>query len=314
MSETNTQTPTNENASAEPQETGSDEAAVAALMGKVEPEEPKETETEAAPADEPETESDAEPDTGETEEEEATDELVEAELEGKTYKVAPEVEKALLRQADYSRKMNAVAVEQKLVTQQKETADRLLEGAEKYAEVLAEAKQLDARLKEFDQVQWQRLRQENPAEYAALSADLNTLRLSRETAMQKAKGLDAELRQTKDQDFAAKREAMTTTLQKDLKGWGDEMGTKITQYAVQDGWQLEDIARLTDAKVVKALHKAMKYDALQTGKVALKAKTQDVPPVLKRGAPVKADPSKDAMAQLRKSNSTEDAIRAFMQR
>src|SRR4051812_15116301 len=125
-----TQTPESENAQAEPLDPGSDEAAIAALLAK-DTDEPN-------PEDEPEAEPEAELDE-EPAEDEPKDELVEVEGEdGKTYKVPPEVQKAMLRQADYSRKMSAVQAQEKQATQTKETADRLLAGAEKYAEALSE--------------------------------------------------------------------------------------------------------------------------------------------------------------------------------
>lgn len=308
MSEDNTQTPANENAEAETHEQGSDDAAVAALIKN------QLTEDAPEPDDEPKEEAEAEADEGEPDEAEPEEELVEVEAEGKTYKVAPEVQKAMLRQADYSRKMSAVQATEKVVAQQKETVDRLLEGAEKYAEALAEVKGIEARLKQFETVPWQKLRQENPAEYAALSADLNTLRLSREESARKAQGLDAELKTGKDKLFATKRAEMVTALQKDLKGWGDKLGTEVTQYAVEIGYALEDIAQTTDPKWVIAMNKAMKYDALQKGKADLKAKVRDVPPVLKPGAPRKADTKGDAMAQLRKTRSEGDAVAALLAR
>ena len=309
MSEQQAPNPGTENAQAETLETGSEEAALAAMLKD---EQPEQTEDAAKPDDEPEADPDAEPDEGEPAEEEPGDELVEVEHEGKTYKVAPEVQKAMLRQADYSRNMNAVTAEKKVVAQQKETADRLIEGAQKYAEALAEVNTIDARIKQFESVNWQSLRAQNPGEYAAMAADLQTLRLNRDGAVQKAKGIDGDVAQAKGKLLETKREEMVAALQKDLKGWGEKLGTEITQYAVSVGYSMQDIAMVTDPQWVIAMNKAMRYDNLQKGKVDLKAKVKDVPPVLKRGTTQRADPSRDAMGKFRESRSEEDAVKALL--
>ena len=308
-----TPNPELENAIAEPQGQGSEDEAVAALLKK-------DGIDAAEPENEPAAESDEEPAEGEPAAEEATEALVEAELEGKTYKVAPEVEKALLRQADYSRKMNEVGTKDKALTQRLEQAEKLVQGAEKYAEVLSQVKGIDAQIKRFESLDWGKVRNENPAEYAALSADFNTLRLNKEQAQQRAKGINAEIDEARNAVSADKRkeqtEVMTKVLDKELPGWQGDAGQKLTQYAVSKGYTPEQIGAkaLDDPLWAVAMDKARKFDALQTGKAAIKAQAQDAPKVLKPGAPRTNDSKSDAMARLRKSKSSEDAVAAFLAR
>ncbi len=305
MASDSTQTPANENAKAEPQEQGSDmDAAAAAFATTLE--EQKDT----PPEDEPEADADAEPDEGETDDAESEDALVEVEIEGKTYKVPPEVQKATLRQADYSRQMNAVAAEKKALAQQKETAEQLLEGADKFAKALAEVNSLDAQLKEFESVDWKGLRARDGGEYSALSTDHNTARLNREDAVRRAQAVHAEIVEAKHRQEVARVADRETVLQKELKGWGEQMGTAITQHCLALGWSLEKVARM-DAHDVMQAHKAMKYDALQKGKSDLKAKVRDIPPVLKPGTTRRSEPQAEAMAKLRKDNSLDSAAAAF---
>ena len=293
-------------------EAGSEDEAVNAFEKR---EQPQPTQDEADPENEPsddaaEEVSDDEPEA----DDEATDELVEAEFEGKTYKVAPELQKALLRQADYSRSMNEVSAQKKTYAERIEAAESYVKGAEKYAEVLADVQTVDAQLKQFDKVNWQQLRQDNPGEYAAMAADMQTLRLSREQYVQRAHGIQAEIGQAQQRGLNDKRAEMGKALVKDLKGWGDELGAKISKYAMDNGYAPQDLDNMTDAKWVIAMNKAMRFDALQTAKADIKAKAKDAPAFVKPGAPRKADPRNDAMAQLRKDNTTESAEAAFLQR
>jgi hypothetical protein len=304
---TETQNPNPEAATVEAM--GSEEAAIRALSQPVfgqqtaepqpEPDddEPKEETTE----DEPKGEADeVEPKTGE---------LVEVEYEGKLYEVPEVIEKALLRQSDYSRKMNEVSETEKTAKVRIEQADKLISGAEKFAEVLAEVNGIDAQIARFEKVDWASLRQSEPAEYAALQADLRGLQADRAASVQRAQGIDSELSEIRQTQNAEKRNVMVKELQKNLKGWGDDLGAKITQYAIETGYTAQELQQVTDSKWVIAMNKARKYDALQKDKVAIKAQVKDLPNVVKPGTPRKSDARAELQTRFSKAPNKEDAIR-----
>ena len=244
-----------------------------------------------------------------------TEGLVETEYEGKTYKVPPELQKALLRQADYSRNMNEVKAKERVYTQRLEQAEALIEGAESHAKALAQVQMLDARLKTYEAVNWQQLRAENPGEYAAHATDFQTLRLNRQDAERHAQAVGQTVESKRSETFNAKRGEMVETLAKTVKGWGDEMGRKVTVYATQSGVKFETLSTLTDPGIVVALEKARKYDELQASKSELKAKTKDAAPVLKPGTrQTKQAPADEAMSQLRKFKTRDAAEVAFLAR
>ena len=299
-------------------EQGSIDQAALAFAGKddlpVEADEKSTTHDEDEPDDEPKDDANEEASDGEPEDAEAKDELVEVEFEGKSYEVPPELQKALLRQADYSRKMNEATAQEKTYTQRSEQAEKLIEGVDRYAQALAEVNGVDAQLKQYEKVDWTGLRQQNPAEYAALAADMQTLRLSREDAVKRAQGIDGEITQGRQTLFAEKRADMEKVLGKNLKGWGDELGAKITKYSVDSGVKAETLQALTDPALVVALDKARRYDALQKDKATIQAKAKDAPRVAKPGSPHRTDPKGEAMTRLKKSNSLDDAAAAFLSR
>jgi hypothetical protein len=310
----NTQEPTQQiPPSTDTGEVGSLDAAALAFETREQPEaadDQADTEVEAQDDD-----PDAEADDGDSDED--TDEpeaLAEVEFEGKTYKVPPELEKALLRQSDYSRKMNEVATKEKVYTQRIEQAETLVQGAEKLATALAEVNVIDARLKQYESVNWQQLRVENPGEFAAHASELQMLRLSRQEAAQRAQMVGREVSSAKEHAVAEARAEMFQVLGKTLKGWGDEMGQKLTAYAGESGIKLETLNTITDPGLVVALEKARKFDELQKSKPQLKAKAQAAPPVLKPGVPRKASPNDDAMANLRKHRTQDAAEAAFFSR
>lgn len=313
------QTPASQTAQATPGEQGSFDAAVQALQ---------KMHTEAAPveeqeASEPEEQADIEPDAeaSDGEPDEATDEageLGEVEFEGITFSVPAEIAeklpKALLRQADYSRKMNEVSAKEKAYTQKLEEAEKYAQGVEKHAEAMANIRLLDERLKAFDQLDWRSLRSTNPAEYAAMAADVQSLRLSKAQAEQQAASVSKSVEEGRMSVLAEKREAMHKALQSSLKGWGDEMGSQLTQYATSSGVAIETLSTLTDPGIVVALNKAKLYDDLQKAKTGAQTKLKTLPPVLKPGAVKAPNKHADAMARLSKTRSEDDAIAALASR
>ena len=120
------------------------------------------TDTEDSEAD-----PNAEADDGETDED-TEQELSEVVVEGVTLSLpkdqAEAIQKATLRQADYSRKMNEVSAQEKKATQTLEHAEKMRAGAEKFADVLAGVRMLDQQIKQYETLDWQKLRADDPGQ------------------------------------------------------------------------------------------------------------------------------------------------------
>lgn len=250
--------------------------------------------------------------------EDTAEAVEEIEIEGVklalTKEQAEALQKSTLRQADYSRKMNEVSAKEKAAQQRLEQAEKLATGVERYAEAMAQVRMLDQQLKAFEGLNWQELRQTDPAQYAAYAADLQSLRLSKQQAEDAARGVGSLIEQERQQSFAEERKAMTEALQKQFKDWV-KASDEICKYAASVGVQEKTLAKITDPALVLALEKARKYDALQESKTTLKAAVKSVPPVLKPGAPRKAPNVQDeTMSALRKHKTREAAEAVFAAR
>lgn len=305
----------NLNAQASPvnEPTGSDDEAIAAFERLGESTDEPQTK-EPDPADEPEDDAETEADEADPDEAETEEELVEVEADGKTYKVPEAVQKAMLRQSDYSRKMNEVSAKEKTLSERLETIEAVQDIAEKRAEALAQVHAIDARIKGYEGIDWGKARAENPSEAAMAAVELLTLRDQRKDAVQAAANIARELTEKQTTLHETARDEMDANLKKSLKGWGDELGTKVTKYALDLGVSMKTLRQLTDPAVVIALEKARRFDALQSAKGELKAKAADAPRVSKPGAPRRADPKAEVMQRLRSENTQEAAEAAFLSR
>lgn len=302
--------PDQENASAEPQDSEGLDAATDAFAQQGQPEEADE------PAHEPD--DDAEPDAeGETdadpEDAEPEEELAEVEISGKTYKVPKELQKGYLRQADYSRQMNEVAAEKKTYTERLAQVDAVAEGASKLAESLAVVKGIETQLAQLEAIDWQALEQQDPVKAHGLALRQLKLQQQLSQASAAADGVGKEVQANRAALMAKAKGDMDAALKKDLKGWGDDLGAKLTTYATSNGVQLKTLQELTDPGVVIALAKAKQWDELQASKAAIKGKGQAAPPVTKPGTPRAPSNAKvDAMKKHRSDGSVDSAAAAFL--
>lgn len=303
--------PGQENASAEPHDTEGLDAATDAFAQQGQPEDKADE-----PAHEPE--DDAEPDAeGDTdadpEEAEPEEELAEVEISGKTYKVPKELQKGYLRQADYSRQMNEVQAEKRAYVERLAQVDAVAEGASKLAESLAVVKGIEAQLAQLDAVDWSALEAQDLGRANAMA--LRQLKLQQQLAQASAAadGVSKEVQANRASLMAKAKGDMDAALRKDLKGWGDDLGAKLTTYATSNGVQLKTLQELTDPGVVIALNKAKQWDDLQASKAAIKGKGQAAPPVTKPGTPRAPTNAKaEAMKKHRSDGSVDSAAAAFM--
>lgn len=290
---------------------GSEEAAILALAKSrevttqpegetVEVEEGQEAEAEPEPIEEEA-----------TEEVEAEADVAQVEIDGEIYQVPSKLKDGFLRQAEFSRNMNEVSEQRKVAETTIKEATQMREMAESYAVELAKVYQLESRVKSFQDVDWQTLRLNNPAEYAAMAADLRTAELDLDRQIANTKLVKQNVEEANQNVISTKRQEMFKTLEKTIPKWGDELGTKITNYALNNGFTVEDLTLTTNPKFVESIYKSMRYDELQKAKDTMKDKIRSVNPVLKpSNKPVNAD--KTPLEHFNKNrNSTEAAIAAI---
>lgn len=313
IQEQNLQTPTN----TAPEEVGSLDAAALAFEKREEAllqdEGKTEAETEIETQDD---DPDAEASDGDSDEDTAEpDALVEVEYEGKQYKLPPELQKAVLRQADYSRNMNEVAQTKKVLTQRSEYVETAIEGAAKKAEALAGVRLLQHQLKQYEALDFNTIKQEDPARASLIGFEYLNTKQQLAQAQAAADAVDGAVNEAREKVLQSKREEMFATLKKELPAWSDKDGQALTEWHLARGGSFEELQTVTDARRIIDMHKARKYDLLQASKAELKAKTKDAAPVLKPGVrQQKQSPAEDAMTQLRKFKTRDAAEVAFLAR
>lgn len=301
-----------------PAEAGTPEPEKRHTAAEAEPEaatQPAESEAEAS-QDEPSADRDAD---AEAQQAQQQPELIEVTLPGgETAKVTlEELRKGYSREADYTRKTMKHAEEAKAFEIQK--AQQL----EAFKQVLGTLQaELDAVVVNESKVDWEKLRQENPAEFVRWKEYFRDMKDKRE-AVQRERDTVARAEAEKSQrQFMETLKAEAEQLAKKLPVFADpEKGAKaradLRGYLLNNGYQAQDIDMLADHKAVTIAYKAMLYDKLQSSKPQVEKRVVSLPKVQKPGAALDADAlsvqKRTALEQkLRKSGRIEDAAAIFM--
>lgn len=256
------------------------------------------------------TEESAEPDSPEDSEEEPAPPSYRVKVDGNEVEVT--LDELLLgysREADYRRKTSDVANQRKELER---TAAEIRATRDQYVERL---QLLEQALTENQppEPDWDKLRKENPAEYAAL-------KLEHEDQKQRLAGARAErdrVRVEQEREFReqlqAHMQAEAVRLVEAVPEWKDEKRAgaekkALTDYAAQTyGWTPDDLGNVTDHRLVVVLRKAMLYDKLQTeGKQQIREKAKAAP-VLQPGGRLQAPkkgPQKERQARMNRLRQT----------
>jgi hypothetical protein len=273
--------PYEKGAASTPEAGGSFEDVASALMGETTaaPDEPpeavesdaEEATEEAATEDESD---DGPPDDSEVEEPDAPPSF-RVRVDGQELEVPlPELLAGYSRQADYTRKTTEVANQRKALEAE---AAEIRNARDQYAERLTI---LEKALTETMPAEpdWETLRKENPADYAALKVE-HRERQERLAAV-KAEGDRVRGEQEREfhQRIAAIRQQEADRLLEAIPEWREEAKAapekaKLVEYAASMGMDADYLDAVTDHRFVVLLRKAQKYDEMQTkGKAAIQEK------------------------------------------
>ena len=276
---------------------------------------------------ESEEEGQAEEETEEEVEEEEYEVVAEEDLkytikvDGEEFDVGiDELKSGYQRQADYTRKSQVLAQQRKETENIQSERMQLEQERQMYANGLQMLQeQQTAKLQNFDNVEWETLKQEDPYAYMIKKDEYRD-------AQDKAANVEQQQVLVQQEQQAAAQQAKGQFIQQEyarlidaLPEWNDKESTikkDIQEYATSVGFRPEEINQLADHRSVLVIKKAMEFDRL-TKKVAPKKKAvKKVPKVQKAGRGTSKEETaieatNKKRARLRKSGKQDDAASLF---
>ena len=238
-------------------------------------------------------------------------------VDGKDVQVTlDELQAGYSRQADYTRKSQVLA-------EQRRKADEELAATQQERQrYVSQLEQIsidaDTKMGEFKDVNWTKLKEDDPMEYA--------LKRDQYRELQESKRLIAEEQQKEqykqqqdnerawNEELARQQEIVAQRLP-DLvhPEKGPKLKQAIKSFAMHKGFTEQEVDALIDARSVDVLHKAMLYENLLNAKIS-KKKAKVVPKVTKPGAgvtrgEVDSEKIKQQRARLKRTGKVDDAAK-----
>ena len=286
-------------------------------------EEAEEVEEEA-----PEEEGQAEEETEEEVEEEEETEIVAEEdlkytikVDGEELEVGiEELKNGYQRQADYTRKSQALAEQRKETEAIQSERQRLEQERQMYANGLQMLQeQQNSKLQEFEGINWEELKSEDPYQFMLKKDEYRDAQEKVQNVQQQQILIQQERAEEAQKARAHFVQQEYNRLVEALPEWKDKNSTvkkDVQEYAKSVGFLPEEINQLADHRSVLVIKKAMEYDKLTTKVAPKKKAVKKVPKVQKSGrGNSKEDSAAEAIkkkrARLQKSGKQDDAASIF---
>ena len=262
-------------------------------------EETEESEEVEDPTEDAEEESEDEPDV-------VTEGMIE--VDGEKLSV-DEIKLGYMRQADYTKKTQAVA-------EQRKAAEEQTANYESTLNALLTASGAD--LSRFDNVNWEQAAVQNPDQYKQAKAMYEQTKQTHDFIRAQAK--EHQQRTETQQQAAMKENAKEslTVLKSTIPNWNNDLYYSIGEYATGSlGVSTEEFNEVHDHRMITALYKAMQFDKAKTETQKKVKATPKKTLSGKKAEPKdlgKKDNYRKARDRLKKSGSMEDAVQALLNR
>jgi hypothetical protein len=187
--------------------------------------------------------------------------FLELEINGEKVTVSKdEAKNGYLRQQDYTQKTQALAVERQATQQHimKQFAE-----VQQMSQEIGQLTNIDAQLKQYEQVDWQALRESDPLSYGIHKAEFNDMRLQRESVVQGIGAKQAQFGELQAKQFAEQTAEAQKHMATLVPGFGKEHLAQMTAQGIKAGFTAEELAKVSDKRSMELLWKASQYDALQ---------------------------------------------------
>lgn len=222
------------------------------------------------------------------------------------------------RQADYTRKSQALAEQRKAYEANLQAIQSEREQYSQALEVMAAQQKNE--LAQYENIDWKTLKEDDPMEYMEKRLEFQEARDKIVRVQQEQQRVAAEQQQRVQQQLSEIMQTEFTKLKEALPSYADpssNLKNELRDYGLSLGFSQQDLDSISDHRVVLVLHKAMLQDRAAQGTVRKAKSSKPVPKVVKSGTPEsKTQRSKKASQQRRerlaKTGSTRDATSVFL--
>lgn len=214
-----------------------------------------------------------------------------------------------MQSADYTRKTQALATEQKKAQEQYFSA--IQQTAQQARQELAALQQLviATTAPELQQVNWQQLAMEDPARYVQLQARQQQLNQVLGYIQQEDGKLKQQQERTQIEQREQAKKHSLEYLSREIPGFNlQKDATKLFEAGKKYSFSEEEIGNVIDGRMLHVLHDAAKWRELQAAKPKALQKVTEAPKVVKPAAPQPKRTNQSALDRLKKTGRPSELV------
>jgi hypothetical protein len=227
------------------------------------PETEPELDDDGNPIEGPDGQADAEPEPG----------LAEVEIDGKTYKLPPELKDGFLRQADYTRKTQEVAEIRKAAEATLQAVTTVTQ-VERQAEVAIAV--IDMQIADYQSIDWDAWEESDPVAANREWRKYTQIKDARQAAVAQHQQASQQRTLIQQQETARLLEQGQRELAAKIPNWNRETAAKLAEHASANyGFRAEELNGITDPRMIQVLNDAYQFrQASKTQQAVKKAEVQ----------------------------------------
>lgn len=222
---------------------------------------------------------------------EATEpEDAELEYEGKKFKVPkdlePELKNALLRHGDYTRKTQEVAEQRKQIETARQQFEQTAQLHQALIDDIAQVRGVDARLAQFQKLDWAGLNAQDPQRAQALLIEFNQLQAVRGQLVGSLTQKQQQMQSARQQELAKRTDEARAFLMREFRDWSPEKDQAMEAYTRSKGVDTQALGQFLaqHPQVARVIDDGMKYRQSLEKRAAARAKPEPPPkPVTRVG-------------------------------
>ena len=210
------------------------------------------------------------------------------------------------RSQDYTRKTQEVAEMRRTVEQQAQLFQQQQAVMSANIEKVAEIKSIQDKLAQFEQVDWSTITDQDPVQAQKLLIARQNLERQLSVKAQEYQQSLAQSQQLMAMQRQQQLQEAAKELHRVLPEFNEQLAEKIRTSTKAYGYTDQELANVTDPRLVKVLHDAMQWQQLQKQKPVAMKKVADAPKAIKPQSSAPKPRTQAAMQRLKSHGRVED--------
>jgi hypothetical protein len=197
--------------------------------------------------------------------------LIDIEHDGRAYKIPAELKNAFLRNADYTRKTQALAESRRELESHRQSLADEQASLQTYLDDYVRLKAIGDQIAACEKLDWAGVARSNPQLAQQAFAGLTQLKQYGGSLAAQLQNKQLQQAVAEERNRAISLEQGRAVLAREISGWSPELGQKLVDYAIDAfGFAPHEVGSVMDPRMIKVLHAA--YQSAEAGKSAVRVK------------------------------------------